>query len=165
MGLNSSSVQFINTTDHNGDSSRPASVQVTGAIAWQVWSLDANPGWALQGQWQHGRPTGAGGGGVFNPDYIPHHEPFQYFASTANPQHLPPTSVAMIGRQDQANHQYDLKDFWAAADSGNLSLEEQRLLDNSLTELYQRGDITYDTAVSHIREPSFLRANTGEKPL
>ena len=27
-------------------------------------------------------------------DYIPHHEPFQYFASTANPQHLPPTSVA-----------------------------------------------------------------------
>ena len=26
----------------------------------------------------------------------------------------------MIGRQDQANHQYDLKDFWAAADNGNL---------------------------------------------
>jgi phospholipase C len=34
--------------------------------------------------------------------------------------HLPPTSIAMIGHQDQANHQYDLKDFWAAADSGNL---------------------------------------------
>jgi phospholipase C len=26
----------------------------------------------------------------------------------------------MIGRQDQANHQYDLRDFWAAADNGNL---------------------------------------------
>jgi phospholipase C len=26
----------------------------------------------------------------------------------------------MIGHQDQANHQYDLKDFWAAADNGNL---------------------------------------------
>ncbi len=26
----------------------------------------------------------------------------------------------MIGDQDQANHQYDLKDFWAAADRGNL---------------------------------------------
>ena len=53
-------------------------------------------------------------------DYIPHHEPFQYFASTANPHHLPPSSVAMIGQTDQANHQYDLSDFWAAADAGNL---------------------------------------------
>ncbi len=59
-------------------------------------------------------------GGVKVTDYIPHHEPFQYYASTANPQHLPPTSVTMIGRQDQANHQYALRDFWAAADSGNL---------------------------------------------
>lgn len=53
-------------------------------------------------------------------DYIPHHQPFQYYASTANPNHLPPTAVDMIGRQDQANHQYDLPDFWAAADHGNL---------------------------------------------
>ncbi|HLY49116.1 MAG TPA: alkaline phosphatase family protein [Solirubrobacteraceae bacterium] len=59
-------------------------------------------------------------GGATQTDYSPHHEPFQYFLSTANPQHLPPTSIAMIGHQDQANHQYDLKDFWAAADSGNL---------------------------------------------
>ncbi len=53
-------------------------------------------------------------------DYSPHHEPFQYYASTANPKHVPPTSIAMIGHQDQANHQYDLKDFFAAADNGNL---------------------------------------------
>ena len=53
-------------------------------------------------------------------DYSPHHEPFQYYKSTANPNHLPPTSVAMIGHTDQANHQYDLSDFWSAADSGNL---------------------------------------------
>jgi phospholipase C len=59
-------------------------------------------------------------GGATVKDYSPHHEPFQYYASTANPQHLPPTSVSMIGRQDQANHQYDLKDFWAAANNGNL---------------------------------------------
>ena len=26
----------------------------------------------------------------------------------------------MIGKDDQANHQYDLTDFWAAADAGNL---------------------------------------------
>ena len=53
-------------------------------------------------------------------DYIPHHEPFQYYASTANPHHLPPSSVAMIGQTDQANHQYDLSDFSAALSSGNL---------------------------------------------
>ena len=58
--------------------------------------------------------------GVSVKDYSPHHEPFQYYPSTANPQHLPPTSIAAIGHQDQANHQYDLKDFWAAADNGNL---------------------------------------------
>jgi len=58
--------------------------------------------------------------GVVSKDYIPHHEPFQFFASTANPQHLPPTSVAAIGHTDQANHQYDLTDFWAAVNSGNL---------------------------------------------
>jgi len=59
-------------------------------------------------------------GGNAVTDYNAHHEPFQYFPQTANPQHLPPTSVAMIGHQDQANHQYDLADFWAAANGGNL---------------------------------------------
>ena len=53
-------------------------------------------------------------------DYSAHHEPFEYYLSTANPKHLPPTSIAMIGHQDQANHQYDLSDFFAAADNGNL---------------------------------------------
>jgi phospholipase C len=52
--------------------------------------------------------------------YNPHYEPFQYYASTANPAHLPPTSVAMIGYADQANHQYDLTDLWTALDAHNL---------------------------------------------
>ncbi|TDD77925.1 phospholipase [Actinomadura darangshiensis] len=47
-------------------------------------------------------------------DYSPHHEPFQYYKSTANEKHLPPSSVSAIGRTDQANHQYDLTDFVAA---------------------------------------------------
>jgi phospholipase C len=59
-------------------------------------------------------------GGV-RKDYIPHHQPFQYYASTANPHHLPAWSTAMIGHQgDQANHQYDIPDFWNAANAGNL---------------------------------------------
>jgi phospholipase C len=53
-------------------------------------------------------------------DYVVHHEPFQYYNSTANPHHLPPTSINMIGKTDQANHQYDLTDFWNAVESGNL---------------------------------------------
>ena len=32
-------------------------------------------------------------------DYIPHHEPFQYYRSTANPHHLPPSQ----GRHDRPN--------------------------------------------------------------
>ena len=59
-------------------------------------------------------------GGSTVTDYIPHHEPFQYYASTANPMHLPPTSVQTVGHNDQANHQYDIADFWAAADAGNM---------------------------------------------
>jgi phospholipase C len=46
--------------------------------------------------------------------YSAHHEPFEYYNSTANPHHLPPSTLAEIGYTDQANHQYDLSDFWAA---------------------------------------------------
>jgi len=53
-------------------------------------------------------------------DYVSHHEPFQFYASTRNPHHLPPTSTAMIGRTDQANHQYDTTRFFKALNAGNL---------------------------------------------
>ncbi len=81
-------------------------------------------------------PIGAGLGGTgqwgYKDDYIPHHEPFQYYASTANPHHLTiPTDstgqdtlagLAEIGQDTQAyvngvpqfntaNHQYDTSDF------------------------------------------------------
>jgi phospholipase C len=60
-------------------------------------------------------------------DYIAHHEPFEYYGSTANPHHLPPASLSVIGTDtqsfsggsyktgtpnwDTANHQYDTSDF------------------------------------------------------
>ncbi|GAA0226060.1 alkaline phosphatase family protein [Actinomadura nitritigenes] len=53
-------------------------------------------------------------------DYSPHHEPFQYYKSTANEKHLPPSSTKAIGYTDQANHQYDLTDFDAALAAHNL---------------------------------------------
>jgi len=52
-------------------------------------------------------------------DYIPHHQPFQYYASTANPTHARPSSVGNIGKQDAANHQYDVNDFFGAVSAGN----------------------------------------------
>jgi phospholipase C len=48
-------------------------------------------------------------------DYIPHHEPFQYFTSTQNLAHTQPSNPSLIGTStDGANHQYDLSAFWTA---------------------------------------------------
>ncbi len=59
-------------------------------------------------------------------DYIPHHNWFQYYASTANPSHARPTSVAQIGYTDSkdssanpVHHEYDVNDFFHAVSSGN----------------------------------------------
>ncbi len=53
-------------------------------------------------------------------DYIPHHQPFQYYPSTANPTHARPTSPSTVGLPgDPGNHQYDSADFFAAVNAGN----------------------------------------------
>ncbi|MGQ5633376.1 MULTISPECIES: phospholipase C [unclassified Streptomyces] len=62
--------------------------------------------------------TNVGGASVV--DYSPHHNPFAYYKSTANPHHLAPKSVSEIGHNGQANHNYDLTDFSAALKSGKL---------------------------------------------
>jgi len=59
-------------------------------------------------------------GGGTTQDYSAHHEPFQYYQSTANPDHTPPASVAEVGHAGPANHQYDLSYFNQALDAGNL---------------------------------------------
>jgi phospholipase C len=70
-------------------------------------------------------------------DYIPHHEPFQYYKSTANPTHARPTSTATIGYTDKANHQYDIQDFFTAVSAGNFP------------------------AVSYLKAPGFEDAHAG----
>jgi len=52
-------------------------------------------------------------------DYIPHHQPFQYYPSTANPTHARPLNLSEIGHPGPANHQYDTLDFFAAVKAGN----------------------------------------------
>jgi len=64
----------------------------------------------------HNNVSGASAG----TDYIPHHAGFMYYASTTNPHHFPPASPLAVGTTDQANHNYDLSDFFAALNAGNL---------------------------------------------
>ncbi|CUA93428.1 phospholipase C [Thiomonas bhubaneswarensis] len=62
------------------------------------------------------------------PDYIQHHNWFQYYKSTANPTHARPSSTLAIGHTletdgkttDPANHEYGLQDFFAAVKAGNM---------------------------------------------
>jgi phospholipase C len=89
-------------------------------------------------------------------DYIPHHEPFQYYASTANPHHLPPASLSAIGTDtqtfsngvpqfDTANHQYDTSDF------------------NSLVGAIAHGFVSPDhlPAVSFLKAPGYQDGHAG----
>jgi phospholipase C len=90
-------------------------------------------------------------------DFIPHHEPFQYYASTANPHHLAPQSLATIGTDTQtvragvpqfntANHQYDMGDFdslVAAISRGQLSADHLPALSLLKAPGYQDGHAGY----------------------
>ena len=54
-------------------------------------------------------------------DYIPHHEPFQYYSQSTNQHHVRPSDPMLIGTSsDGANHQYDLTDFTTALNEGRL---------------------------------------------
>ena len=67
-------------------------------------------------------------GGASVQDYVEHHEPFQYYESTANPMHNAPASVSDVGYSDPAgtpldsavNHQYDISWFSKALNAGNM---------------------------------------------
>ena len=64
--------------------------------------------------------THANVNGNASEDYVPHHDPFQYYASTANPHHLPPKNLAEVGHNGQANHQYDMSYFDQAVQADDL---------------------------------------------
>jgi phospholipase C len=52
--------------------------------------------------------------------YSAHHNPFNYYKSTSNQHHTAPASLAEVGHDGPANHQYDLSYFKKAAAAGNL---------------------------------------------
>lgn len=93
----------------------PPTVEMTGRNVGDLLNAkNITWGW-FQGGFRDCSITHVGSHGTPIPDYSAHHQPFQYYRSTANPLHLPPSRKKLIGYQDQANHQYDLKDFWIAA--------------------------------------------------
>ncbi|HJS95508.1 MAG TPA: alkaline phosphatase family protein [Solirubrobacteraceae bacterium] len=125
---------------------------------------------ANQGLCDAVHPIGVALGGTgqwgYKDDYIPHHEPFQYYASTANPHHLtvPANGAGQdtlaglkeIGRDTQSfangvpqfntpNHQYDTSDF------------------DQLVAAIRRGRLTPDAlpAVSFLKAPGYQDAHPG----
>jgi phospholipase C len=115
-------------------------------------------------------PVGGALGGTgqwgYKDDYIAHHEPFQYYASTANPHHLTistngsgqdtPAGLQSIGRDTQSyvggvpqfntpNHNYDTSDF------------------NQLVEAINNGELPASALpnVSFIKAPGFQDGHAG----
>jgi phospholipase C len=104
-------------------------------------------GW-FQGGFGHCNSVHMASDGSVKQDYIGHHEPFQYFASTQNLTHLPPSSASMVGLTDQANHQYDLDALFTINSVPGTS---SRTYD--ITGL--RSDVTLP-AVTFIKAPGFM---------
>jgi phospholipase C len=106
--------------------------------------------------------TAAGANNYGNKDdYIAHHEPFNYYASTANPHHLAPASLAAIGTDtqtttagvpqfDTANHQYDMSDFdalVAAISHGYLSPDHLPAVSFLKAPGYEDGHAAYSDPI------------------
>ena len=159
-------------------------------ITWGWFSAGFKPSIkTAEGKWICTFTNHTSFGGWNSHDYYPDVEPFQYYNSTANPHHLSPMSVSMIGHTDRANHQYDMGSFWNAAMSGNLPavsflkaatyqdahpidsdpIDEQNFLVNTINKLQRLPEwsstaiiITYDDSggwYDHVMPPIISQSN------
>ena len=172
---------IVNVDPVTDDCATGAAIEMTGKNIGDLLNAKGITwGW-FYGDWT---PTGSTNGKVqCSSEYDSHYAPFQYYQSTANPHHLPPSSTDKIGQTDQANHQYAITDFWNAVQSGNLPavtflkpphvqnghpadstpLAEQEFLVDTLNRLQQMPDwkntavlITYDDSdgwYDHVMPP------------
>jgi len=60
-GVYTERVSFINTTNHEGDTTRLVHLKVGHPTLQYQWDLDTDPGWPMEGEWDWGQPTGGGG--------------------------------------------------------------------------------------------------------
>ncbi len=109
---------IANVEPANDDCATGTLIQMTGQNVGDLLNT-ANVTWGwFYGDWI---PTSIKNGVVScSSVYNSHYAPFNYYQSTSNPHHLPPSIVSMIGQTDQANHNYSVGDFWNAAYNGYL---------------------------------------------
>ena len=137
---------FAPTTAYTGPSQPGKTYDPTNVTGRAVCGTTSNVGKAIGGTGQYGTKA----------DYIAHHEPFQYYESTANPHHLAPTSLAVVGKDtqhytngkpdfDTANHQYDMSTF------------------DNLVSAISAGKMSPDSlpAVSYLKAPGYQDAHAG----
>ncbi|MFH1745419.1 MAG: C25 family cysteine peptidase [Planctomycetota bacterium] len=67
-GQYNDTLQFVNLTNHDGDTTRMVTLKVGVPTMQYEWPLDSDPGWSTAGQWAFGKPLGGGGSSYGNPD-------------------------------------------------------------------------------------------------
>ncbi|MCK4654490.1 MAG: hypothetical protein KAU01_08590, partial [Candidatus Cloacimonetes bacterium] len=60
-GAHSTTIQFTNTTDHLGDTTREVTLAIGEPTLRYEWTLNSDPGWTVEEDWEFGVPTGGGG--------------------------------------------------------------------------------------------------------
>jgi phospholipase C len=118
-----SSGAVIGDPDPYGDtcsSSTRAQIRMSGQNIGDLLNAAGVTWGAFMGGFANCTAESTGVTGLNSTDYIPHHAWFQYWDSTLNANHVGPSSDAMIGKSDQANHQYDLGLFMKALQQHNL---------------------------------------------
>jgi len=68
VGQYTDTIQFVNLTTHEGDTTRQVLLKVGGPKPVYTWDMNTNPGWTISGGlWAWGKPAG-GGGAYGGPD-------------------------------------------------------------------------------------------------
>ena len=107
-GLYSDTVSFVNTTDHDGDTTRGVNLQVGIPTMQYSWSLDSDPGWEMQGGssgWAFGQPTGGGGSEHGSPDPTGGHSGSNVLGFNLNGDY-----PADMAEQHLTSHAFDCSD-------------------------------------------------------
>jgi len=130
------SATYLEALAATGKTGQPTKTFEPDEFSWYFSSAEHRPAHSSnQNLCSTVHPVGIALGGTgqwgYKDDYIPHHEPFEYYASTANPHHLTVPSVSgqdtlagleSIGKDTQSyvsgvpqfntpNHNYDTSDF------------------------------------------------------
>jgi phospholipase C len=135
---------FTPTTPYSGPAQKGTAYDPTNVTGRAVCAASNPVGKAIGGTGQYGTKA----------DYIPHHQPFEYYESTANPHHIAPTSLSAVGTDtqhytngkpdfDTANHQYDMSTF------------------DNLVSAISKGQLSPDhlPAVSYLKAPGYQDAH------